>query len=83
MSSQQLPSPLFSVVDQNGRLQEIFRRYLQSLDGDVIVDLASLPPPIQGYRCFITDAAGGGGLGIPAYADGVNWRRYSDNSVIA
>ena len=83
MSSQQLPTPLFPAVDQKGRLQEIFRRYLQTLDGDPVVNLATLPPPIQGYRCFVTDASGGGGLGVPAYADGANWRRYSDDTVIS
>ncbi len=39
----------------------------------------TLPPNVQGQIIYVTNATGGQ---CPAYSDGTNWRRFSDNSII-
>jgi hypothetical protein len=80
MSSVAIPSPYSSLVSPDGRATQVFREYLQGLDGLKVVTLASLPKPIIGYQCYVSDATGGG---IPCFADGTNWRRVDDRSIVS
>lgn len=69
-----------SIVDKDGKQTQVLIDYFRSLGGDPVVRLASLPVPVKGFRCYVDDATGGG---VPCYADGVNWRRYSDDSIVS
>lgn len=77
-------SPFAAAVFKNelGQLvlTQAFNDYLRSLGGDPVVTLASLPVPVKGFRCYVDDATGGG---APCYADGVNWRRYSNDAIVS
>lgn len=81
MAAVQPPSPLAPIIDTNtGRPNQIFREYLQGLDGLRPVSVGGLPEPINGYTCFVIDTIDGG---RPCYADGTNWRRFDNNAVVA
>lgn len=42
--------------------------------------VAGLPAPIAGGQVYVTNMSGGAG---PAYADGTNWRRHSDGTIVS
>jgi hypothetical protein len=77
----EIPNPLSSLVSiPEARATEIFRRYLQGLDGWRVVELASLPPPQLGYVAMVLDTVDGL---RPCYADGTNWLRFDNNAVVS
>ncbi len=81
MPAVEIPNPLASIVETpTGRAAQTFRQYLQGLDGWRIVTMASLPDPLEGYVAMVSDTMDGL---RPCYADGTDWRRFDDNSVVS
>jgi hypothetical protein len=68
------------IVNPDGTQTQLLVDFLRSLQGDPIFTLATLPKPKPGFRIFVEDATGGG---VPCYADGTSWRRYSNDAVVS
>ncbi len=76
-----IPEPLSSLVDlPSAKATQVFREYLQGLDGWRLVFMATLPEPKRGYVAMVEDTIDGL---RPCYADGTNWRRFDNNAVVS
>jgi hypothetical protein len=80
MSAVAIPNPNSPLVNKDGKAQQVFREYLQGLDGLTVVTLTSLPKPRPGYLCYVSDATGGP---IPCFGDGTNWRRFDTRAIVS
>lgn len=75
-----IPDALSSIVEvPSGKAAQVFREYLQGLDGWRVVEMAFLPDPQLGYVAMVSDTMDGL---RPCYADGTNWRRFDTNAVV-
>lgn len=83
MTRQIAPDVIVKIVTPDGRQTQNFNDYLISVGRDPVYTLATLPIPEVALRIYVEDASGGGGLGVPCYGDGVNFRRYSDDTVVS
>jgi hypothetical protein len=80
--------PEETAVDASGRLTRLVWQMLASvadrLNGDVTLNeytVARLPNPTGDKRLvWVTDAGGGA---VPAYSDGVAWRRVTDGTTVS
>jgi hypothetical protein len=79
MPAVEIPNPLSEFVTPDRRVTQITREYLQGLDGYRRVTITTLPPPQEGYVCYVLDTIDGG---RPCYADGTDWRRFDTNAVV-
>lgn len=81
------------IVDEQGIADSDFQRYLDDITGRLNTNLlgaqvqltsytvATLPvATTAGGMIFVTDEVGGA---VPAFSEGLNWRRVTDRSIIS
>lgn len=75
-----------SIIAENGITTREYQTFFDDLEQNInggllsVFTVGTLPRVVEGGMIYVSDEVGGG---VPAFSDGVEWRRVTDRAIVS